>query len=171
MTLIEHIEVGSGGAASIVLDNIPADYTDLYILISGRTGGSGDFRMYLKFNDTNITSSRNLYGTGSSVGSNSYTNGAIGFGVGAADQTASTFGSISLYVPNYLSSNDKSVSLDGVTENNATGAYHSISAGLSTVSSAITKVTLVPTSGSWVQYSSATLYGITAGSDGTTTVS
>ena len=39
MTVIEHIEVGSGGAAEIEFDAIPADYTDLMILLSSRQSG------------------------------------------------------------------------------------------------------------------------------------
>jgi hypothetical protein len=40
--LIEHIEVGSGGAASIEFTGIPQDGVDLVLLASLRTDATGD---------------------------------------------------------------------------------------------------------------------------------
>ena len=162
--LLERIQVGEAGAASVTFNNIPqSGYTDLKIAISSRSTASGDFRMYVypKGLSTNLTSI-NLYATGSSAASNTYSNGAIGFFVNANDQTASTFGNGEIYFPNYTSSNYKSFSVDGVTETNGTGAYSGLSAGLWSSTAAITSLTLQPTSGSFMQYSTFSLYGLAA---------
>jgi len=179
MTLIEHIEVGSGGAASIEfvsVGDIPSDYTDLKILISARSDRSGfdNDPLFIEFNgDTGASYAvRALRGSGSAA--SSFTETDIWLAqIPAATATSSTFGNVSVYIPNYLSTNPKSVSADGVGENNATAAYQMITAGLWDIATdeAITSIKLYAQNGNLVQYSSATLYGITAGSDGTTTVS
>ena len=177
MTVIEHIEVGSGGAGSIEFTSIPQTYTDLYILLSSRTEETGgETRTVLKMSlNSNITmSSRYLLGyNGSSVLSATSTNTGY-IGVSQTDQsTANTYASASIYIPNYTSSNAKSVSVDSIFEANAADARQWMSANLYTaVTTAITSVKLEDnTAADWKQYTSATLYGITSGSDGTTTVS
>ena len=55
-------------------------------------------------------------------------------------------------------------------ENNVTEGYQQIAAGLYNSTSAVSSIEIA-SGGSFVEYSSATLYGITAGSDGTTAVS
>ena len=52
------------------------------------------------------------------------------------------------------------MSADGVMENNATEAYQNLVAGLWSNTSAITSLTLAKSTGNFVQYSSASLYGI-----------
>ena len=90
----------------------------------------------------------------------------------AGSRTANTFANVQIHIPNYASSNYKSYSSDGGEENNATAAVMGIWAGLWSDTSAITEIKLEDyNGGSWVQYSSASLYGVTSGSDGTTTVS
>ena len=172
MQVIEHIEVGSGGAAEMEFASIPATYTDLLIVMSHRYSGAGTVsfdRMY--FNNSTNGTSRYLEGDGS--GTSSGTNsGGVATSSSAASSTANTFANTSIYIPNYTSSNAKSASIDNVTENNATTVETMIWAYIdTTVTTAITSIRLLNTSGNWAQYSSATLFGITAGSDGTTTVS
>jgi len=82
-----------------------------------------------------------------------------------------SIGSVGIYIPNYTSSNAKSASIDGVSENNATASYQTIDAFLWNDTSAITSITLTLSGGNFAQYSSASLYGVTAGNDGITTVS
>jgi len=159
--LIEHIEVGSGGASSIVLDEIASDYADLYLVLSGRSTDSETWSyVNLSFNgSTSNRSDRQLYGYGSGTGSTSSTNGNFAL-VNAANTTSNTFGSMSLYIPNYAGSSAKSVSIDSVTEQNATSAYQRINAFLWNDTSAITSITLTPSAGNFAEFSSATLYGI-----------
>jgi hypothetical protein len=171
-TLIAHTELGSA-ASSITFSSIPATFTDLLIVCSLRSDASPGVvwqGVNVGINDfATAPTRRNLFGTGSATGSDS-TDGFHFFGA-SAQATASTFGNTSLYFPNYLSSNAKSFSIDSVGENNATAALQVIAAGLWNVSSAISTIRLLSTSGSWVIGSSATLYGITAGSSGGVVVS
>ena len=74
--------------------------------------------------------------------------------------TANTFSNFSTYIPNYAGSNNKSYSVDGVTENNATASYQIMYAGLWSNTAAINQITLVPDTLNFVQYTTATLYGI-----------
>lgn len=167
MVKIETVTVGSGGAANITFSNIPQTYTDLKVVISTRDSGSGSSQnLKISFNGVGGTSysSRLLYGDGSSASSFTLSSAAAlehQYST-AAGATASTFGSTEVYVPNYTSSTNKSVSVDSVTENNATGVSMGLSAGLFSNTSAITSITLAPFSGSntFVQHSTATLYGI-----------
>jgi hypothetical protein len=76
--------------------------------------------------------------------------------------TANTFASTEIYIPNYTSTTSKSVSIDGVTENNATTSYQTFTAGLSTLSTAITSVSFGLGAGNFVQYSTFSLYGLAA---------
>ncbi len=157
---IATVTVGSGGAANIEFTSIPATYTDLKVVCSlrGTYAGDGD-DVNVYFNGTNTNrSGKLLYGTGSaaaSVNVNNHTNIYPG-----STATASTFNNGEFYIPNYASSNFKSISGDSVTENNATLAYTDLTASLWSSTAAITSMTIYPNSGSWVQYSTATLYGI-----------
>jgi hypothetical protein len=161
---IATVTVGSGGAATIDFTSIPATYTDLVMLLSIRDNRATviDSEAYIKFNNnTSNYSYRYLYGSGVSVGSGnaaSYPPMAIT----CAGATASTFASNSVYIPNYAGSNNKSVSVDGVSESNiASGVYAYLVAGLWSNSAAINQITITPFGGnSFVQYSTATLYGI-----------
>lgn len=177
MTVIEHIEVGSGGAASITFSAISQDYTDLMIQLTSRGSLSSRQDIFAQFNGvgTSTYSMRRLYGTGSGVASDSVTNTSSGFRVGrstATGDTASTFTSNTIYIPNYsVSGIAKSASTDSVEENNATSALQLLFASSWSGTDAITSIYLANLSGNFAEFSSATLYGITAGSDGSTTVS
>jgi len=161
--------VGSGGVSSINFLNIPQNYTDLLIKFSGRgSGTSGVMRM--QFNITTAGySNRNLYGTGSAAGSESATGtssffSAVNSGnINWNSTTASTFSNMEIYIPNYTSSNYKSISTDAVVENNATLGYQFMNAGVLNITAPITQIDLLPSgSETFVQYSTAHLYGIKA---------
>ena len=163
---IQTVTVGSGGASTIEFTNIPQTYTDLKIVSSLRVtydGGNSWIDGIVTFNgSTSGYSERFLYGDGSTVGSANQASTGLKWAAFAVDSgaTASVFSNNELYIPNYTSSNNKSVSSDSVTENNGTVAQQSLHAGLWSNSAAITSVTLTPGFGSFVQYSSATLYGV-----------
>ena len=161
---IATVTVGSGGAANIEFTSIPQTYTDLAILLSARCSQSAiTGNCTIAFNGTSANSSRrNLNGSGSAVSSTNASDGYIGDVVGA-NATASTFGNMQVYIPNYTSSNNKSFSVDTVTENNGTEAWDQLIAGLWSNSAAITSIKFAPLSPqTWTfsQYSTATLYGI-----------
>jgi hypothetical protein len=175
-TVIAHTEVGSGGQAEISFSSIPATYTDLKVVLSGRTNSSTfgvvDTAIIYFNTDTSSTANytmRTLWGDGSNTTSDTTKRGAF---ITGATATSSTFGSVEYYIPNYTAAVNKSVSIDGVSENNATTAYQGIHAWLWSNTAAINAITIKnETGGSFVQYSSATLYGITKGSSGGVTVS
>jgi hypothetical protein len=163
-TLIASNTVGSGGAASVTFSSIPSTYTDLLIKTSARDNRAGqlDSEMYLTFNggSSNLTS-RSLYGSGASAGSTSSAS-QIPLTVVSAAATANTFSNGEMCIPNYTSSNYKSMSIDSVDESNTgTGVYAFLVAGLWSNTAAITSMTFTPFGGnSFVQYSSFYLYGI-----------
>ena len=163
--LVETIEVGSGGASSIEFTGIPQDGVDLQILISGRGSRSAtDSQLRVAFNGDTASNYdvRKLTGESGSVTSSAVNFNSVIFGeMSAATATANTFGSSSVYISNYTSSAAKSLSTDSVTENNATQNKITIAAGAWSGTAAITSL-LLTTNVSFVQYSTASLYKITA---------
>jgi hypothetical protein len=151
-------------AANFTFSSIPATYTDLCIVVSARSNTSstqdGLWISQINGSGSNLSNIW-LRGSGSSAISN--TSALYGILVGqinAANSTASTFSNLSIYIPNYASANNKSISIDSVQEHNATEAYMGFTAGLWSNSAAITSITLDPQVGDLVQHSTAYLYGI-----------
>lgn len=165
-TLISSVTVGSGGSSSIAFSSIPSTYTDLCLVLSLRQDqtASNDGQIpAIQFNGSSSNfSSRTLRGTGSAASSFSATTNILTYGSDPSDFTSNTFANTQVYIPNYTSSNNKSFSLDGVTENNATSAQAALQANLWSQTAAITSITLSPFTGGglFVQYSTAYLYGI-----------
>ena len=167
MTLIgSPIVVGSGGASSVTFSSIPSTYTDIQLFLSSRsTGGTTQDYVAVQFNASGGTaySDKRLEGTGSSAGSTSDTSQNVIYSAYVATgstATASTFGNTSFYIPNYAGSSNKSVSIDGVTENNGTVAYATLTAALWANSAAITQIVFTLGNGNFAQYSTFYLYGI-----------
>jgi hypothetical protein len=160
-TLIASSTAGAGGVANIEFTSIPSTYTDLQILCSldsSISAGADD--IYIQFNGSASNFNwKNALGTGSSAISQNNTNNQAG-SIPAANVTASAFGSASLYIPNYAGSNYKSISSDSVVENNGTTGYQALYATLWSNTAAITSIKLLPSSGTFLQYSTAYLYGI-----------
>jgi hypothetical protein len=158
---IATVTVGSGGAADITFSSIPATYTDLAVKISSRdtTPGSNWQNFQIAFNGvTTDLSSRVIYGNNTTATSSNFGSN-IFMWTSSANATASTFGNAEIYIPNYASSNNKSVSADFVSELNGADAIFGLTAGLWANTSAITSIKLTPATG-FAQYSTATLYGI-----------
>ena len=166
MTLITSVTVGSGGAASVTLPatgTIPATYTDLKIVASVRTEGTGSPYLYLRFNGSSTGySNRRIIGDGSAASSSAPSDAYIIGGIcNTTDQTTSTFSSHDIYIPNYAGSNNKSVSVDAVTENNATSARAILLASLWSNSAAITSIVLTNEAAvDFAEGSTFYLYGI-----------
>jgi hypothetical protein len=161
-TLISSVTVGSGGAANIEFTSIPATYTDLSVLLLLRTENAspGDtVRVQFNSSAANFTA-KFLDGDGTVASSGGRIDGYLGF-MNAANDTANTFSSVSLYIPNYTSSNFKFFSVDKVSEKNVTTAYAELIAGLWSQTAAITTLKFIPASSAdLAQYSTAYLYGI-----------
>ena len=163
---ISTVTVGASGASTIDFTNIPQTFTDLVVKFSFRTSGTGNYsNNRFSFNgSTSSFTSKLLYGDGSSGASaNNAVTTAIDYSAYsvANDATTSVFSNGEAYIPNYTSSNNKSISIDAVSETNATGAIQALTAGLWSNTSAITSIKITPSTGNFVQYSTATLYGIT----------
>lgn len=169
ITKLAEVTVGAGGAASIDFTSIPGTYTDLMIQFSLRSSNSAATGPgYLTINGASTNrSGRLLYGSGSSTGSSTLTDHFL-FDIDGSTATASTFTNSTLYIPNYAGSTNKSISGDSVNENNATAANQYLFAGLWSNTAAITSLSLLSIGYNLVQYSTATLYGITKGSNGVT---
>lgn len=168
--IISSYTVGSGGIATIDFTSIPSTYTDLKIIISGRTTTSNGGRDYFTFRLNGSSSSYdytwvagydNNLTTTSGASGQSYQNAMT---MAANDSGANVFGSADIYIPNYTSSNTKSISADFSSENSsATQWLNGFNAGLWTGTSAINQITLYAGSsggGTFAQYTRADLYGI-----------
>jgi len=162
MIPISTVTVGSGGASSIDFINIPQTYTDLVIKTSARSNsnaGGTYTELGVSFNGSTASfTGRRLYGTGAAAASD--TSAPLAGISNSNTATASTFSNGEIYIPNYTSANNKSVSTDSVQETNATTAIAMLTAILWSNTSPINQVTLTLGVGNFVQYSTATLYGI-----------
>ena len=155
--LIQTLTAGVGGVASFDFTSIPQTYTDLKLVCSLRNTIDAVIGT-IQFNglSTNL-SSRLLLGSGSAASSTNQASIIQFYGANATSYTASVFGNTEIYIPNYAGSTNKSVSIDSVTENNATASFQNMTAGLWSATSAITQITILVAA---AQYSSASLYGI-----------
>ena len=162
-TKIASSTVGSGGASSIDFTSIPSTYTDLCVQLSLRTNNDPDGGTYgicavaINGSTANLTQKR-LQGSGSTASSFSFSTSQ--FPVDGSANTASTFANGSIYFPSYTGSTNKSFSIDNVMEQNGTTTFMTLIAGLWSQTSAVNQLTFSAVSGSFVQYSTATLYGI-----------
>jgi len=163
-TLIETVTVGSGGAASIEFTSIPQDGVDLILKLSLRNTDSNPDSAQVSLNsDTGDNYPQiQLLGNGSSVSSQRLTLGFIRLAIPISTYTANTFGNAELYISNYTSTSNKSMSGDSVAENNATLGRLKIDAFSYTTSSAITSIQVALFGDNYAEYSTASLYKITA---------
>ena len=176
-TLISTTSVGSGGTSNITFSSIPQTYTDLLVLFSLRsnsaTAGSGLYESLVTRVNGSTSSSDYYSFIIRGDGTGGVSNGAYATNVGwsmpgtyvtAANSTASTFSNFQVYVPNYASSSiPKTLSSEGSAPTNSasTVGANSRGAGRYIPTTAITSLSFAPEYGSlWVQYSSASLYGI-----------
>ena len=164
MTKVSEVTVGSGGAASIEFTSIPQTGKDLLVLLSARDTGSIGGAAFLYFNGNTSSSNysyRHLNGSGSAATSTNFSGDAWYLwraALSLSGDTASTFGNALAYISNYTSATAKSISSDGVTENNATAAKQSIGAGLWNQTAAITAIGLLAEGANFAQNSTASLY-------------
>ena len=164
------------GGTSVSFTSIPQTYTDLCIVASTRTTytGGGSVSSAIQFNSTTTgyTSKCIQYYGASSVVSGSDTTATMGGITGgfirafssSAGGTSNTFGNVSIYIPNYTSSNNKSYSADAVAEDNAASGSSVngivMSAGLWSNTAAITRIDFGAEVGNYVSPSTFYLYGI-----------
>ena len=157
----------SGGAGGYSFTNIPQTYTDLFIVLSARSVGSGtstDIRAYT--NNNTQMSDTNLYGNGSGYSSTRESTAAGAFYAGtipASGATSNTFGNTQIYVSNYTSSNAKSFIIDSVAESNTSIINNGLVLSAATMQMSgnpITFINFYSDGGNFAQYSTAYLYGV-----------
>jgi hypothetical protein len=158
-------------AASITFSNIPQDGTDLLLLVSDRSdrsAGAVNDAIFLKLNNAN-SSGRRIFGNGSSITADT----SVAIISNASSSTSNVFSNIQFYIPNYSSSTaNKSWTSDGVMEHGGNPAYQTLGTGLYSSTSPVTSIVLAVEAGTgFVANTTASLYKITKGSDGITTVS
>ena len=168
---IATITVTTATQAAIEFTSIPATYTDLVVKCSCRTNKATSLfeNIYIQFNNDTGTKyrSRLVYNVNNAAGSEGDSTDIpylqfMMYGT-TVNNTANTFANTELYIPNYISTNNKSVSGDFTTENNATDVgILAFASGIwfPTTNVAITSIKLTPSNSSFVQHSTATLYGI-----------
>jgi hypothetical protein len=186
VTLIATTTVTDGSTNRIDFNSIPADYTDLLLVVSARTQQAVTVATLFAWIGTTLSSAirtanysaRLLEAAGPDSGPFTSAQTAdgqwnISIAVPGANSTANTFSSYSIYIPNYTGSTTKSISAEAVGENNAAQAYHAIFSGLVNAANAQAPMTrfAVETIGNMAIGSTASLYGITKGSSGGVTVS
>jgi hypothetical protein len=160
--LIQTVTVGGAGASTIEFTSIPQIYTDLKLVISSRAAGVNIDVQSISFNGGGvvITGSRYL----DSNNSGSPRQSALNYYQALSQPstyTAGIFASSEIYIGNYSSTSyPKSLSSDSVLETNAVGNYIGFTSGWWNSTSAITTLTIQNQNGNFVQYSSASLYGI-----------
>jgi hypothetical protein len=161
-TAIATTTVGSGGASSVDFTSIPGTYTDLAVKLSLRTTGATQ-NCSVAFNGSTANFSQRQIGSdGSSAYSASRTDNLNVVLANGTGYTATTWASNEIYIPNYAGSTYKSFSTESVTENNAAAGDTVMRAHLWSNTAAITSITVSAGNGSgtFAQYSTATLYGI-----------
>jgi len=171
-TLIKGETIGSA-AASYTFTAIPSTFTDLVLRYSirGDAGYASD-TMVLRINGSTSAQYSNtaVRGSGTSTSSLSRTTGnadtavRIYGGVNLTSSTSNTFSSGEIYVPNYLVSQNKPISVETVTEiNSSIGNWIVANALLWQNTAAITSLELTHPSNpsaNFVSGSSFYLYGI-----------
>jgi hypothetical protein len=164
-TLIASSTVGAGGTSSIVFSSIPATYTDLFVVLSGRSSSSGNNTLNLNSSASGF-SSKAVYSFATNAPASYSGSTDIGRSTGSGDQ-ANNFGAMQIHLPNYRSSVSKPYSVDAFAAS-YNGGYITLYGGVWANNSAITSLTLSPPSGTFVENTTAYLYGVLVGSGGAT---
>ena len=160
MQLIETIEVGSGGAASIEFTSIPQDGVDILLLMSLRADADSP-SAFIQLNSSTSNYNRiHLQGLDGAVqtGTSTYRIYVPG-GRAKSTSTANTFSNAQMYVSNYATTATKTISVDGANENNGSVQAMGIVANSWAGGAAVTSILIE--SGT-VEFSTASLYKITA---------
>ena len=148
----------ASSGTTVTFSSIPSTYTDLCLKISIRSN-SNTSDCKIEFNGVTTSYSERAVGGGGSS-AYSFNDGIINPLVIPSTFTASTFTSTDVYIPNYAGSINKSLSLDSVQENNATSSNAILTAALWSNTSAISSIKIAATTGNFVEFSTAYLYGV-----------
>lgn len=156
--------VGSGGIGSIDFTSISADYTDLQIFMSARGNQTTNNYepLYVRFNnDTTNANYRHwfAYATGTSVSQTTYNDGRAAW-MNSSRLAGNYFANIYIYIPAYSGSQTKTFFGESAIEGNQAETMLGLYTSRWTGTDAINRITLVPVAGNFLEYTTATLYGI-----------
>ncbi len=167
--LLEKIVVGAAGASSVVFSNIPQSaYTDLVLKMSVKSNQTNVGYTAIQFNSSTTNYQQKfLGGSGTSTLASYAGVSNLLYALSGSTSTNSQWDNTEVYIPNYTSSNFKTVSIDNVVETNSTSdGFITLMSGQLANTAAITSITLSAldqgTSFNRVfqQYSSFSLYGV-----------
>lgn len=156
---------GSGSSGTVTFSSIPQTYTDLFLTASIRDAFNADIynNLYIRLNgSTTLDSTVLMLGTGSSTVSTNVNGTGVGLWapkISTNQAPANTYASHEFYIPNYTGSNNKTVGMFGVAENNSTSVQIAAVAGLWRSTSAVTSITMYSPN-NITTLSSFYLYGI-----------
>lgn len=176
MEIIQRAVLQSDTAGTISLSNIPNTYTHLRLIMNTRstyTGGGAPV-IYLKFNNSSSGYAyRWLVANNGAVQQPTANSGQSVAWVASGMNdtwTANARGSLDLFIPGYTSSINKSYSAQAANLRDTGDHYLVYSSGSWNSSSVISSIDLSLEVGNWKSGSTFSLYGISSGSDGITTV-
>lgn len=159
--------VGAGGVSSITFNNIPQGFTDLKLVVSGRsTGNDGPSQMqrviYFGINGNTVGSN---YSISAMFNINGVVSGFTDFQayatwINSNLSTANIFSNSEIYFYNYTRGRNKVYTTNVVNENSGTPALVLQAAGVFRSNAPITSITL--TDIGFVQHSTFTLYGVSS---------
>jgi hypothetical protein len=155
-------------AATIQFTSIPQTYTDLMLLISVKNsnGGTPQYSMNFAVNGSPLVLTRYIKTEQGVSVTISQTNTQVAYVANSG--TGSTFSNVLVRIPSYTSSVYKFIYVEDGTNYYSNGS-ESVTGGQINTNSAITSITLSDGAvTNFVQYSTATLYGILAGGTGAT---
>lgn len=169
MKKVAHVEIGAGGAAELVISNIPQNYDGLILVYSLRSSFRAD--MGLKINNSTANfNNRYVASTGTSVFNSTGYGNLIAVVPGSAN-TANLFSNGALHMPNYTAAQGKNYLVRNGQGTDVSTGYDSFIGGYWNNTDAVTSLSIYQLNGdSLTQFSSATLYAIRGGSDGTTII-
>lgn len=169
MKKVAHVEVGSGGTAELIISNIPQDHDGLILVYSLRSSFRAD--MGLKINgSTSSFSNRYVASTGTSVFNTTGYGNLIAV-VPGSPNTANLFSNGSLHLHNYTAAQGKNYLVRNAQGTDVSTGYDTFVGGYWNDNSAVTSLSIYQLNGDLItEFSSATLYAIKGGSDGTTVI-
>jgi hypothetical protein len=117
-------QVLGSNAATVTFNNIPQTFTDLKILINGKSTGGGVGTVYMAINGTTTAINPSVVGYGESSGSGTFTTSPtqgvhVGYIAGTTIDATST-GSTEIFIPNYKSTIWRNIIGSAATEGNNT---------------------------------------------------
>jgi hypothetical protein len=160
-----YTQVLTSSAGTVNFNNIPQTNTDLMIVASTRCDfASIRIAGAIRFNSdaSSVYSDTLLTGDGSSAASGrSQTSFSYLIESTGTSATANTFGSNTIYIPNYTSTAFKQYASECISEHNGTNVNQTLYSGLYRSNAPITSLSLFPGGGAnFIANSTFTLYGI-----------